>query len=225
MLGKFFIFSFLWYLLGNPFLALLVMLAVIYVLDRQFVGIFPSLRKPFKRLQHIRRLKQTIALNPNDTSSKYELARLEMERRKYESAGKRLEGLRRPLEDSADYWVDSGTVKIKLQQSAEGESEILKGLSINPRSKYGAPYLLLADHFAKTNHVKALQYLDRFREIHTSSCEAYYLLAGILNQLGKKKEAKEALDENIAIYRALPKYKRKQERKWIVRSLWKRLTL
>ncbi|MGG1652916.1 hypothetical protein [Paenibacillus sp. NRS-1780] len=43
MIGKFLIFSLLWCLLGNPFLALLVLLILIYILDRSFVGVLPSL--------------------------------------------------------------------------------------------------------------------------------------------------------------------------------------
>ncbi|MFD2611722.1 tetratricopeptide repeat protein [Paenibacillus gansuensis] len=224
-MSKFLLFSLLWYVLGNPFLAILAMLAIVYVLDRQFVGVFPSLTKPFKRIRNISRLKQQIAMSPSDTSSKYELARLLMERKKYREAGRILNDLVRPLDGSADFWIDLGTVKLQEQATEEGESMIRKGLEINPRAKYGQPYLILAEHYGNRDESKALSYLDRFREIHSSSCEAYYRMGDLLSRLGSKKEAREALDESFAVYRALPKYKKKTERKWVVKSFFKKLSL
>jgi uncharacterized protein HemY len=54
-MSKFILFSLLWWLVGNPFLALLILVVVIYALDRRFVGIFPSLTKPWKRRRNERK--------------------------------------------------------------------------------------------------------------------------------------------------------------------------
>lgn len=40
--------------------------------------------------------------------------------------------------------------------------------------------------------------------------------------LDRKEEAKEAFQEAIDIYRSLPKYKKRQERKWAVLSMIKK---
>ena len=59
-------FLLLWRLLGNPFLAIIVLLVVFYLLDRRFVGITPSIVKPIRRFGLIRRLRQQVHMNPND---------------------------------------------------------------------------------------------------------------------------------------------------------------
>lgn len=224
-MSKLIVFSFLWWLLGNPFLAIIVMLALVYIADRRFVGIFPSFIKPIQRLRMIRHLKQQILINPNDTSSKYELARLYIEKKNYKDANHILIPLQKTMDHSADYWIDLGTTYLYDGQLEQGEQYILQGLQINARAKYGQPYLVLAEKYSAHNFDKALLYLSKFREIHSSSCEAYYILSTILNQLGKKQEAKEALNETFIIYKALPKYKKRQERKWVIKSLIRKLSM
>ena len=50
---KFSLFVFLFWLIGNPFVAILVMLILLYLLDRRFVGLTPSVFKPLKRMSRI----------------------------------------------------------------------------------------------------------------------------------------------------------------------------
>lgn len=69
------LFVFLFWLLGNPFIAIIVMLLLLYLLDLCFIGIPPSILKPLKRLSRIRKLRQQIDQSPNDVYSKHELAR------------------------------------------------------------------------------------------------------------------------------------------------------
>ncbi|MNP60991.1 Tetratricopeptide repeat protein [compost metagenome] len=107
----------------------------------------------------------------------------------------------------------------------EGEEQILRALQINERVKYGQPYLHLASALKDKDPQKALEYAARFREIQSSSSEAYYLLGTLYHSLGSKEEARKAFDESIAVYRTLPKYKKRQERKWALRSYVKRMAL
>lgn len=220
---KFIGFFLLWRLLGNPFLALLVIIVVVYLLDRRYVGIFPSITKPFKRMSIISKLRGQIALNFNDVSSKYDLARLLMERKKYKEALDVLEMIQEPYEHSAEYWNDLGTVMLKLGSIDQGETYILKGLELNPRVKYGQPYLRLAEVYQNQDRDKAQKYVRQFQTIHSSSSEACYLLGMMYKALDRKEEAKSSFQESIDIYRTLPKYKKRQERKWAVRSLLRKI--
>lgn len=225
MFFKFFLFSMLFWLTGNPFVALIVFLIILYVLDRRFVGISPSVVKPFKRSQRVRQLKQTIHSSPHDVSAKFELARLHMEAKRYPEAHTLLELLQEPLEESADFWISYGMTKLHLGELGHGEALILKGLAINPRAQYGQPYLLLAEKLTSSQSERALQYIEKFKEMNSSSCEGYYLLANILIKLGDQRGAKEALEENLQIYRSLPKYKKRQERRWYVKSVFRKMFL
>ena len=210
-------------LVGNPFLAILILLVIVYFLDRRYVGIFPNVTKPYRRIRQISKLRTTIALNPNDVSAKFELARLLSERKKYSEAKDLLLQIQGRYEQSAEFWVDLGLINLKLGHMEEGESQMLQGLEINRRAQYGQPYLRLAEAFRNTNRDKALYYVSQFQDIHTSSSEAYYLAGSMYRALGREDDAKRAFSESTAIYRSLPKYKKRQERRFALRSFFANL--
>lgn len=220
---KFSLFVFLIWLFGNPFIAILVMLILLYMLDRRFVGLTPSLFKPLKRMSRIRKLRQQIDSSPNDVSSKHELARLLLERKKYSEALRWLEPMQHTLEDSAEFWDDLGISYLYTGDEERGAACMLRGLELNPRVKYGAPYLRLASHYSKDQIDKALTYIKDFQAINSSSCEAYDQLTTIYKKLGNAQEAKRTTEEGLRIYRMLPRYKKRQERRWAVRLLWKKI--
>jgi len=213
-MSKFLIFGLLWALLGNPFLAILVMLVILYVIDRRFIGLTPSFIKPFRRRAAIRKLRQQVQLSPSDRSAKHELARLLIERKQFAEAKSILMPMQDVMNDSAEYWDDLGTALAALNEREAAEAAIRNALSINPRVKYGTPYLRLASMWAKDNPEAAIGHLESFRVIQTSSCEAYYKQAQIFQQLGRQEDERRALQECTSIYRQLPRYKRRQERKW-----------
>src|SRR4029453_18253958 len=152
---KFSLFVFLIWLFGNPFLAILVMLILLYVLARGFFWLKPSLFKPLKRLSRIKKLRQLIDSSPNDVSSKHELARLLIERKKYSEALRWLDPLQHTLDESAEYWDDLGICCLNTGDEERGTASTLRGLNLNPRVKYGAPYLRLASHYSKEQTEKA----------------------------------------------------------------------
>jgi tetratricopeptide (TPR) repeat protein len=210
-------------LVGNPFLAIIILLLILYFLDRRYVGIFPSITKPFKRMRQISKLRTTISLNPNDVSSKFDLARSLAERKKYREAKDLLLQIEDRYEQSAEYWVELGHVNLKLGALEEGEAQTLRGLEINRKAQYGQPYLWLAETFRHTNHDKALHYVTQYQEIQSSSSEAYYLAGSMYKALGRTDDAKRAFEESAAVYRSLPKYKKRQERGWALRSFFAKM--
>lgn len=221
-MSKFLIFGLLLYVLGNPILAIVVLLFILYVLDRRFVGVFPSITKPFKRMRSISKNRQQIALNPNDVTSKFDLARLLIERKKYKEAYELLISIESSYDHSAEYWDMIGTTEIQQGQLEQGERHILRALDLNQKVKYGQPYLRLASAFKDKDQSKALQYVERFQDIQSSSSESYYYLGLVYGNLGRKNDAAEAYRQSIHVYRSLPKYKKRQERKWAVRSFFRK---
>lgn len=213
-MGKFFLFSLLWWLTGNPFVALLVLLVILYALDRRYVGLFPSVVRPIRRNRRLAAVRRELESRPYDTSGKLEAARLLMEKKRYREALSYLEEVRSVMDDSAEVLVETGECKLKLGDGAEGESLILQGLEINPRVQYGEPYLRLAEAFTSREPAKALRYLERFRQEHSSSCEAYYRLGQLYALMNRPEDAKAAYRDAVRLYRGLPKYKRKTERRW-----------
>ncbi|THF74926.1 tetratricopeptide repeat protein [Cohnella fermenti] len=214
----FVLFGLLWWLLGNPILAIIVILVILYFLERRFIGLSPSLLRPFRRRSAIAKQRRQIQLNPHDVSAKSELARLYLEGKRYRDARDILLGIESQMEHSAEYWSDLGLSELGAGRLQEGERALLKALDISPRVKYGIPYLRLGEAYAESNPQKAADYLGEFRSIHSSSCEAYYRLGLVCERMGRKEEAKEAFRECRTIYRTLPKYMRRKERSWMLRS-------
>lgn len=213
-MSKFILFSLLWWITGSPIVALLVILVIIYFLDRRFVGLLPSVTRPFRLNRRLNRLKQELRLNPHNTSNKLELARLLIEKKRYQQALSILQDVHQVMNDSAEVKYELGHCMLKLGQLSEGERLISEALEINPRIKYGEPYLRLGETLAASNADKALGYLKKFRTLHSSSCEAYYRLGQLYQHFGKDSQAREAFSEAVAVYRSLPKYKKRAERRW-----------
>lgn len=217
-MGKFFSFWILWMLTGNPFIALLILLVIIYFLDRRFVGIFPSVTRPFRRNSQLRKLRHSLQLNPHNTSDKRELARLLMEKKRFRQALPYLEEVLKVIPESAEIRADIGLCCLKLGDLERGEQMMLDALERDPRVHYGEPHLRLGEAFSSSDQEKSLHHLDQFRKIQSSSSEAYYRLGRLYAQMNRREESREAFREAIAIYRSLPKYKKRTERPWALRS-------
>lgn len=215
----FFLFGMLWWLLGNPFVAILVLLVVLYLLERRFIGLSPSIVRPFRRKSAIAKWKRQLQMSPHDISAKQELARLLIESRKYAQAQEVLLGMQDQLEHSAEYWSDLGTCQLALGRIEEGEQSMLRALEISPRVKYGAPYLRLSEAWAKRDPAKALHYLQELQEINASSCEACYRMGRLYADLGKREASSSAFKECRELYASLPRYMKRKERKWALLSM------
>lgn len=220
-LAKIMIFLFLSWMIGNPFIALLILLIILYALDRRYVGMFPDIGRPFKLNRRLSRLKQDLSIHSHNTSGKLEAARILIEKKRFAQAKAYLEQIIPIMGDSAEVLCELGLCHLKLGELEVGEQLMLRALSINPRVKYGEPYLRLGEAFLKADPGKALHYLESFRKEQSSSCQAYYLLGKLYNELGRKEDADRAFREIPEIYRVLPKYKRKQERRWVLLSRFK----
>ncbi|WNQ09830.1 tetratricopeptide repeat protein [Paenibacillus aurantius] len=215
-MSKILLFAALVWLTGSPIRALIVFLIILYFLDRRFLGLTPSIGKPIRRNRRLARLRQQLRAQPHDTRGKLEAARLLVEKKKYREAARYLEDILPVMDDSAEVLTELGLCRIKLGELEEGERLVLNGLELNPRVHYGEPYLRLGEVFASSQPDKAIRYLESFRELNTSSCEAYYRLGMLYKKLGREQEAKEAFRETVDIYRSLPKYKRRTERRWAI---------
>lgn len=221
-MSKFLLFGLLTWLFGSPIIAIIVLLLVYYFLDRRYIGLLPNLSAPLKRNRRLRELRRHLATHLHDTSSKLEAARLLVQRGKYGEAERYLREIQPIMVESADVLYLLGICRLESGDLAEGERLMLQSLELNPRVAYGEPYLRLGEALGRTDAVKAIEYLNAFRSLNTSSCEAYYRLGQIYTRLGREQEARQAYRETQEVYRLLPKYKRKTERKWALLAALRR---
>ncbi|MGG1660010.1 tetratricopeptide repeat protein [Brevibacillus sp. NRS-1366] len=217
------IFSILWWLTGSPFAALIIILLLLYVLDLRFVRLLPDITRPLRRWRRISTLKNQLHLNPHDTSAKLEMARLLMEKRQYAEALSFLEGISSLMQDSPEYLCDKGICLLKLNRMEDGVHLIEQALRENPRVKYGEPYLRLGEAYAKHHQMeKAMASLEELAKTHMSSCEVYYKLGELYSKLHQKEKAKQSYLEAVEVYRGLPSYKRRTERRWALMAWLKK---
>src|SRR5690606_34351702 len=149
------LFALLWLILGNPVAAIIIVLLLLYFLNRRFVGLTPSIARPLKRMRQLSQLRAQIGVNPHDHSAKMQLVRLLVEMKRYKSARELLLEMRTNMEHSAEFWSELGACELALGRPDEGERHMERALEINPRVKYGEPYLRLAETFASRDPAKA----------------------------------------------------------------------
>jgi tetratricopeptide (TPR) repeat protein len=222
-LGKVFIFSIFWWITGNPFVAMLIILLLLYFLDLRFVRLFPDITKPYRRWRRISSLKNQLRLNPHDTSAKLEVARLLMEKGQYPEALTYLDDISSLMQDSPEYLSDKGICLLKVGRIEEGTQLIEQALRANPRVKYGEPYIRMGEAYAKQHQTeKALASLEELTKINMSSCEVYYKLGVLYTELNQREKAKQSFREAVEVYRGLPSYKRREERRWALMAWFKK---
>lgn len=220
-LSKFILFSFLWWITGSPFLSILLLLLIFYFLDRRYIGLFPSMTKPIQAARRAAKIRQELHLNPHNTGHKQELARILIEKHQYQKALPYMEEVYERIPDSPEVLYELGLCHLKTGNPQKREQMILNALKENSMLRYGEPYLELGEAFSNRDVEKALYYLEKIREIHSSSAETYYRLGNLYSSLGRRAESQAAYEEAVHIYRSLPKYLRRKQRKWALLS-WMR---
>jgi len=213
-MGKLLIFALLWRLTGNPILAIIVLLIIYYFIDRRYIGLLPSLGKPFRRMRRAANLRRQIAANPHDAPAKYDLARTCIERGQFSQAARILEQLPDYMQETAEVIYDRGLCHLAAGDEIAAEALIREALDLDDTLHYGEPYLKLATIRGRTHPEEALELLRTFRTHNFSSCESYYRMAQIQAQLGMPEEAKESLRQCLETYGMLPRFRKRNERRW-----------
>jgi len=215
MVSKFLLFGLLTLLTGSPWTALLVVLALYLVFDYQYLGFARSAVGRIKSAGEIRGLQADVDLNPHNAAALNDLGRLLILNGRAPEAVSPLEHAIERLEDSDETNYYLGLAYLKTGKEREGEARIRKALELNPRFRYGEPYLRLGEYYLNTGrHDEALTMLHKLGEIHSSSVEGFYQLGETHRQMGDLAQARDAYHKSVAAFRQSPRYKRREERRW-----------
>ncbi|RKD25120.1 hypothetical protein BEP19_04690 [Ammoniphilus oxalaticus] len=213
-MSKFILFSLLWWITGSPFLSILLLLVIFYFLDRRYVRLFPSIARPIQMASRAAKLRQELSLNPHHTGNKQELARIFIERKRYDQALPFVEEVSKKIPDSSEALYEWGLCLLKTGDMERGEQLILEALTREPSLRYGEPYLELGEIFSVRDAQKGLDYLEKIPAINSSSAETHYRLGKLYNQLGRRADAQTAFKDACMIYSSLPRYLRRKQRRW-----------
>ena len=215
MLSKFFLFYLLYWLLGNPLIALLIILILYFTIDRTFFGFIPDPFKAFKKAGRIRELQKMVAINPHDARSLKELGICMIDKKDYPKAREYFEKAVSKLSDDPEFNYYYGLAVARCGDIEKGRELLDSALIHSPGLKYGEPYIMFAEVYIENGDFSsALSLLERFEKIHSSSSRGFYQLGFVKMKLGRKEEGTAYLKKAIEAFKASPRFKRKVDRKW-----------
>lgn len=210
---RFLFYYFLFRLLGNPFLAIIVIAFIYLIVDRQFIGLIPDFFKPLRRKSQIKNLQEEINLNPANVNAYKELGLLYLEEKKYKLASQYLLDTLDKLGEYADTHFYLGKAYYLGGQKEEGKKELEKAIEINSKVGYGEPYVYLLD--AEINDTQNTEKIkDLINNLqHFGTTEILYK-AGMVLKTFEKERANKMFNEALETYRMSPKHFKKVHRRW-----------
>lgn len=218
---------FLFYILSalsNPLIAILIILVIYLLVDRQFIGLLPDVFRPIRRRAKQRALRRTLAINPADADSHFELGSILVEERKWRQALPHLEIAVERLKNSQAHF-QYGVALFRSGQEDEGKHHLEKALELNPKVGYGEPYLYLAEYALKRKQdVDAIPGFTEALELY-SSTDVSYRLGRLFEQAGDIERARKMYQEASASYRGSPKFLRRRHRRSALNAWIRRLLL
>ena len=215
MLSKFFLFYILYWLLGNPLVALLVILIIYFTVDRTFFGFIPDPFTAFKKAGRIRELHNIVAINPYDARSLKELGTFMIDKKDYGRAREYFEKAANKMSDDPEFNYYYGLSLARCGEIGKGRELLEAALKNSPNLKYGEPFIMFAEVYIDSgDYAGALPLLESFEHIHSSSSRGFYQMGVVKLKLGMYAEGKEYLKKAIAAFKASPRFKRKVDRKW-----------
>jgi tetratricopeptide (TPR) repeat protein len=214
---SFFLFALLSHVLGNPLVALAVVLAVVYLADARWNGRWFDPPALLKRRQAIRELRQTVERNEHNAAAHNDLGRLLAQQGDYRGALPHMERAMRRMEEAPETNFYYGLCLLNTGRREEGERSVRRSLEINPRFLYGEPQTLLARTNLEHNDVEeGRRWAREAVKLNTSSVEGWVLLGRAEERRGDAAAAREAFTQAKNAYKHLPAYLHLPNRKWLV---------
>lgn len=214
-MGKFFLLYFVLAILSNPLLALIIIFIIFLLVDRRYMRWFPRFMHRLKNEQRLRQLLKEVEANPHNVTEKLEIGRLYADRKRFNRAIPYLEGALGRIHRHAEGLFYLGWCYLRTGRVEAGKAYIEEALELNPRLRYGDPYLRLAEFdMEREDYKQALNSLERADEAGLSNAELEYKKGQIQQKLGHKEKASQAYERVIQLYRTSPKYIKKEERRW-----------
>ena len=209
-------------ILGNPFVALLIVLAVLYLGRFQFTGRAWNPLAPLQRKREIDRLRAAIESNPENAAAHNDLGRILSLRGRFAEAIPHLEKAHRRSPDSAETSFFYGYALLATGREQEGLALIEEALAEKPRMRYGEPCRLTGDVYLRAGRWdEALRWYETFTRLNTDSAEGFYKLGKCYAGTGREEEARAALRDALAAYRQAPPFIRRTQRPWYLKAAWR----
>jgi len=204
---------------GSPLLSLVLVIGVIWALDRFTFQFLPRPLRVLGRWRRAGQLERTLMTNTHDRRARFELAELRIGRGKYAEAVTLL----KPNLEAGDEDVDTlfllGVAYLGAGEVARGELLLDEAAKLNPDYRHGAIDLERGRlRLAHADAKGAVAALERFVKGRHGTVEGRTLLARALDKSGRDADAALMRDEAWKEYVAAPGFQRRRERMWAWRA-------
>jgi tetratricopeptide (TPR) repeat protein len=200
-------------LTGSPIVALLALVILWWAGDRVTFRLLPSPARLVARWRRERQLRGTLAENPHDRRSRFELAQLLLDRRRPRAA---MEELRANVEAGDDdphtaFLWGAALARSGHHEQAERALAVARGDELSFRA--GDIDLELGRmRVARGDFARAAEALASFVALRPGTVEGRFHLARALAGTGDADGARRARDDAWREYAMLPRFHRSQER-------------
>ncbi|MEK6775617.1 MAG: tetratricopeptide repeat protein [bacterium] len=214
-MSKLFLFYILMRITRNPLLALLIVLILYFVLDRRYIGLLPDFSAPFRTRREIARLKREVTLNPHNAEALSDLGRDLVRMQRYREGVAYLDRALNKMSDIPETRFYLGLGYLYLKDLERAKEHLQKAIQLDPRYRYGEPYLRLGDYYRDINSLDdALKSYDAFTGIHTSSSEGFFKIGEVWLRKGDPEKAVTFLRKAMQAFRGSPAHKKRIDRPW-----------
>jgi len=199
-------------LIRHPYI--LVAVVLIYI----FRDRIPSPSAYFRRQKAFTRLRQAVSVNPYDATARRDLGMVLLDKGMPRDALENfIEALKKD-KDSAELNHFAGLSYLRTGNAEKAVEHLLRSVEIEPRHRYGDSYLYLGEAYLALNRPEdALDSLKTFLSINSSGIEGLYSYAKALAALGRKEEARKAIEDGVRYHKANPSFRRKRDWRWYVK--------
>lgn len=205
-------------LLGSPWAAIALLIALSWVLDRTTLRYLPGPWIAIRRAMQRRRLAAAIAHNPHDFRTTLELGRMELDARRWPQALEMLTKAKDAYREDASVQVLHALARLGSGDIA-GADEVERLMTTNPKLRFGEPWLDAATILlARKDPSRAKAMLERFLGQQPSNVKALYLLGRALVATGDAAGGSEARKKAWHEYSTTPPFKRREFRVWAYRA-------
>lgn len=212
----FFLFYIVNFFLRNPILAIIVVLAIVYMSEARYSGRYFNPAFFARRRSAVQELEQAVADNDHDVASHNDLGRLLADAGRFTEATGHMSKAIVRMEESPETNFYYGLCLLRTGSATDGRRFIEQALEINPRYSYGKPQVVLArEALERGDSAAALDWAERAVKLNTSSVEGWVLVGEAQLAAGDAQGAAQAFDRAKSAFADLPHYLKLAEKKWL----------
>ena len=195
------------------------------MIDRWYIGALPDFIKPLSRWRRIILLKRELEFSPSQGQTFYQIGALQVENGNMKEGQRYLEKAHALIQEHPDIEYYLGVARIRMGELESGKEALESALTLNPKIKYGFPYVYLIEYSLKTK--RSQEQIDAYMEkiVEYGNPKMYYEMGIVFQKEGYIEKAREMFHKVQVSFRSSPSFLRKQQRYYAIMAKLKTIYL